>query len=267
MAQRILKPLGYGEMLDEMFDIYKGNFVLLTGIAGVILIPLSICDRYLGSVRNLVQANHRFDLSSYMTIGAVALLGAFLRFIVTAAITWAVSNCYLGKQATIIGSYKAVFKQMIPFVLTSILTLLYMALGFAICFIPGLFISFGTMLVAEVFILENKRYIAAVRRSEALVWSEWAKVLVFWILTYLLVFLVAELCYWPFHISHGVSNVPMSDALSFIQGLATGIGQTFTISLQTTAFVLLYYDIRIRKEGFDIEMLAAGLENPSPSPK
>jgi hypothetical protein len=40
MAQRILRPLSYGDLFDEVFDLYKKHFVLFVGIAGVVVIPL-----------------------------------------------------------------------------------------------------------------------------------------------------------------------------------------------------------------------------------
>ncbi|MGB9587354.1 MAG: hypothetical protein ACPL7O_04170, partial [Armatimonadota bacterium] len=41
MAQRVLRPLTLGDLLDEAIDLYRGNFTLLAGIAGLVYMPLA----------------------------------------------------------------------------------------------------------------------------------------------------------------------------------------------------------------------------------
>ena len=37
--ERILRPLNYGDLFDEMFDLYKKNFLLFMGIVSLTYIP------------------------------------------------------------------------------------------------------------------------------------------------------------------------------------------------------------------------------------
>src|SRR5690349_19126843 len=42
-----LRPLGYGELLDEAFDLYRRNFVLLLVVTNVVMIPGHLLNRFL----------------------------------------------------------------------------------------------------------------------------------------------------------------------------------------------------------------------------
>ena len=262
MAQRILKPLDYGAMLDELFDLYKKNFLLLSGITGIIYLPFTTLYYHeFMSVMNSIQSERVPGTANLISLGLVLLLYIPASFFVTAATTWAVSNSYLGNKSTIIGSYKAIFKRIVPFALTMTLSsLLLMAGTIAFC-IPGIIIFFAISFVSQVFIIEGKQYVDAIKRSFELVKSEWVKVLVFAILTNLVVSTITAALTAPFTLMQAFSGAPATGTFSIIQGLAQGIAQTLALPIQVIAFVLLYYDIRIRKEGFDIEMLAAGMES------
>lgn len=266
MAQRILKPLDYGAMLDELFDLYKKNFLLLSGITGIIYLPFTTLYYFhFMSLMTSLQSRQGPRMYDIVGFGLVLLLYVPASFLVTAATTWAVSNSYLGNRSTILGSYKAVFKRIIPFALTMTLSSLLLMAGTIACCIPGIVIFFVISFVSEVFIIEGKQYVEAINRSYQLVKGEWVKVLVFGIITNLLVTTIAAVLTAPFSIAQVFSKTPMTGSFSVMQGFTQGIAQTLVMPLQIIAFVLLYYDIRIRKEGFDIEMLAAGLDNPTPT--
>ncbi len=50
----------------------------------------------------------------------------------------------------------------------------------------------------------------------------------------------------------------MGEALG---GLFSGIAGLLTYPLQAIAVTLIYYDLRIRKEGFDLEMLSRAIDS------
>lgn len=253
--KRILKPLGYIEILDKTFDIYKKYFLLLFGICGIILIPFHILDTYyLASFKNIMQTKDLGQISFFVYLAASSIIYN----IATAAVIWAVSGLYLGNKPSILESYSVIFKRILPFTLTIFFTTLLISVGLVLCTIPGIIILIITSFVIQILVLENKQYINAIRRSSELVKNEWTRVLVLGLLT----FLIIAAFNLPLHLMYRHVETPMADSLLLLKGLVSGIVQALLAPIQTTAFVLLYYDIRIRKEGFDIEMLAADLSNP-----
>ena len=51
----------------------------------------------------------------------------------------------------------------------------------------------------------------------------------------------------------------LTSPLHVLQGVLTTIVQAAATPIGTISMILFYYDIRIRKEGFDLEVLAASL--------
>lgn len=263
MPQRILRPMDYGAMLDEMFDIYKKNFLLLSGIVGIIYLPMSVIfySLYM-QVFSQLMMDRVPDIASIIILAVIMLLYVPLGYLVVAAITLAISNLYLGKKMTIMESYKAILSRLLPFSLTMILVSLLYGLGFVLCIVPGILLFFVLAFVSQVFIIEGKEYFDCMRRSYELARGEWLKIFVVGIITFVVVMVISAALTSPLQIATVFMKNPFSGPMSIAQGFAQGISQTISLPVQTIAFVLLYYDIRIRKEGFDIEMLAQNINEP-----
>jgi hypothetical protein len=106
-------------------------------------------------------------------------------------------------------------------------------------------------------LIEGQRAIPSLRRSSELVRGHRGKV--FWVL--LIVNLLQAV------LAGGVgmmTDVFFSAAAGRAAILSTAVGNLLSIFLTPLgiiAAILLYYDMRIRKEGFDLEMLSRALAN------
>ena len=49
--------------------------------------------------------------------------------------------------------------------------------------------------------------------------------------------------------------------------VASALVNVFVTPFSTAALILLYFDIRVRKEGFDLELLAQSMEGGAPPPQ
>src|SRR5262249_19880585 len=61
----------------------------------------------------------------------------------------------------------------------------------------------------------------------------------------------------------GLFVEPTSAAAVSAQSIVSNIIEIVILPLQTIAITLLYYDLRIRKEGFDLEMLSQAMGTPA----
>ena len=108
-----LRPLSLGELLDRAFSLYRRNFWLFVGIMAipsVFSVPFNLAF--------LSARNNRVGLPSPGTIAASVLAVAIflclywvLYAIAIGATTFAVSETYLGRQATVRGSYGRVWRK------------------------------------------------------------------------------------------------------------------------------------------------------------
>jgi len=242
MGDRILRPLSYGDFFDEVFDVYRKNFLLLVGIAGIVLMPVE-------TILYTIAEDWGFWLSS--------IIITFLTYIVTAATTVAVSEAYLGRSVSILSSFRAIRGRVWSFAGTMLLAGLLIALGFILCVIPGVVFSIWYTFVTQVFILEGLSYSKSLKRSKELVKGNFARVFLVTLLSNLLVLAISFALTLPFQ------AFPLEARRRVYwlgYGIASGLASSLTIPILVTALVMLYYDIRVRREGFDIEMLAQRVE-------
>ncbi len=253
MAQRILRPLSYADMFDELFDLYKNNFLLFTGIVAIFYLPLNILVYGFGGI----------------IVGGwiLAALEILFNFIIVAATTWAVAQCYLGNKVTIREAYASIRGRIISLFALLFLSGLFILLGMALI-VPGIMLAFSYAFVTEVFIIEHKCGRDAMRRSGLLARGNWWRIIAVSVVAGILVSAVSGLMTGLMQYAlMRVSNGPIpAGPLGAIYGLVAGVSNVITTPVQVMALVLLYYDIRVRKEGFDVEMLAASLNAASPAP-
>lgn len=252
MAQGILRPLSYGDLFDELFDLYKKNFVLLVGIAAVIQVPIYAIAYAIGG-----------EIASIIA-GVINLL---LSPFILAATTLAVSQRYLGNHTTIAATYRSIGRFIWPFILTMFVVQLFISIGSAYLMVPGIVLSFQFAFVAQVFILEGKGGGEGRDRSAFLVKGNCLRIFVVGLLAVILVYIIILIIQMPALFLLQLSGVnPQLDGgvIGMLFGIIDGIACALANPLQAMAMVLLYYDIRVRKEGFDIEMLAKNMGSALP---
>lgn len=287
MRQRILRPMSYGDILDEMFDLYKSNFVLFVGIIALVYIPLNFVSHLVTSAATREMLSNAtivnpgsspadpgaaFDALGpmWLMLGKLWLLAAIslpFHFMAMGASTWAISKRYLGETVTILSAYKDIRTRLLPLIVTSIPVVIVVYLGLACCCLPGIPLVILAAFVPSVIILENKGYIDAIVRSAELAAKEWSRILVVLILLTVLWVLVIAVVTVPFQVltSDAKPDALISGPLGIVYSLTQGIAQCVATPIWLITLVLLYYDVRVRREGFDLELLAASI-NPSNIP-
>jgi hypothetical protein len=193
---------------------------------------------------------------------ASAILSAVLSAIAAGASTFNIAEKYLGGQITA----GEAFRRAMPFtgrlITLVIMTSLLCGFGLFLLIVPMFIIGTGLSLGIPALVLENKAAASdAMGRSWSLTRGHRGKLFV---ALALVVFLLAL----PF-MSLGVyaaASLPAGGSPG-LGDLAGFLGLTIVAALlQTLIYPLLYclltvayYDLRVRKEAFDLELLAAGL--------
>jgi hypothetical protein len=253
---RMLRPMDYGEICNEAFDLYKRNFVLFAGIGAVVYIPYFLI----------------LELAPYSPIVAVlAIVCLYLPMVVAyGAIVKALADRYIGKEATIAGSWRYVLRRLWPFLLTSLLAWLAIVVGFILLCVPGIIAAFWMFFVASVMIVEDRYYLGAFRRSRELAAGQWRRILNIAGLAVLLSMGVSLVSRMIEAIPQALLNASAGPAgagavplpVALLQGLLLALVQTVVAPVTALLGVLLYFDVRVRKEGYDVELLAQEMGEP-----
>jgi hypothetical protein len=268
MTSKILRPLGIGDLLDEMFDLYKRNFLLFVGISGVVMLPytfflaLAMAPWY--KMMGNMQANPQHidpmtGLAPMLVgMGLVIILGSFMQVIATAATTWAVSSCYLGRKPSILEAYNAVISKTIPFAVTGLIVSVALVIGFMCCVLPGIVGLVFLAFVPAVMVIENRAYIDGISRSFQLAASDFWRIFVYGLVAGILIYAISIIFALPVQIII-MTNPSRLVQASMVSQIIQGIGNTILVPLWVIGLVLLYYDVRVRREGFDIQLLAESM--------
>jgi hypothetical protein len=259
-----LRPLEIGDLLDETFRMYRRHFFLFAGISVILSIPLAALAGYsfFTLFTNLVQqagTDQPLDLNSLTpSLAAFALFGVVnlaLYPFLYGSITYAACESALGRPVTLWGALGGAFRRY--FQIAGFLILI-LVMAFIVCFLPlWIWIWVGWIAVMPVMFVEKTGLIAAMGRSWRLVQGRWWRTFLILVLMFILVYVVTTALGAFLYLGQALLQIVLSTYLSLAISEAASIviGSLVNPILQI-AIVLIYFDLRVRKEGFDLVQLA-----------
>jgi len=256
----IRRPLSLGRLLAETFDLYRHNFLLFLGISaipnGVLLLILILFDKTLGTIRNGVGILGA--LEALFTIVAIVLVPS----IVTAATTFAVSDVCLEQTTSIKSSFSRVSGKVLKILAVSFILGLIVGLGLLMFLAPGVYWVGVFGLAIPAVVLENIPVGHALPRSSDLTQGFRPRVIIVFFLPWIFsgitrYFLNARLLWlWPIIHPHLVHLTELN-----LRDISSVLATTLFGPISAIGLTLTYYDLRVRKETFDLMMdLMGGAE-------
>lgn len=251
-----LPPRGIGEILGAAFQLYRRYWRTLLAIAAVVVVPLTLLQYGIGHwVRTNGQQLHDQVVvsTSFWAVASASLLaalvGLLLYQVLTGAITRTIATEVAGQDLGLEQSYRFGFARLGPILIVSILVGLATLLGLIVFIIPGIYIGVRLAASIQALVVEGKRGTEAMRRSWELVGGHW------WHAAFTL--LVGALITG---VVNAVITAPFSAGAWFLQGLAAAVATTVTLPYGALVGVLLYLDLRARREPLDLDTLKANLQ-------
>jgi hypothetical protein len=248
-----LRPLSVGEIIDASFQVYRRHFSALAMIVLVcsgIPMLIQIYTRAIGGVHWALTLLY-------------FLLTVVLGLIATGASVFVVSESYLGRGITAREALARATPFVVPMIFASVAVGLLALVGFILFFIPGVIAVCGLALTIPALVVESLEPSAAMGRSWSLTRGHRLRMLgLFFVIVILLVV--------PYVALMGVFGVVAAlvsaggakaagAAVLMIGVVLAAIVQLLLSPLYQAALVIAYYDLRVRKEGFDLEVLASSL--------
>jgi hypothetical protein len=249
------RPLGIGEILSTAFQLYRRHFRTLLAIAAVVVVPLTLLQYLFGD-----WLRTRGEITSYQEVstatwavgaaGLVAGLAGLLMYLVlTGAITRAVAAEVAGEDPSVEQSYRFGFHRLGSVLLVSILVGLATIAGLILFIIPGIYIGIRLAVSVEALVVEGRRGTQAMGRSWALVGGHWWHAFGALVVAGLLTGLV-----------NAIITTPFNNTSWFVQAIVAAIATVITLPYGVLVGVLLYLDLRARKEQLSLERLRTDLQ-------
>ena len=242
-----LRPLTLGELLDVSFGLYRSMFVPLLVVAATVHALPTLLGVYLETSEQM------------FSLWPLTLVNLFLAVVLSslgvAATTHIVSEAYLGRRIRAGEALGRAVPLMGKLIVISVLTWLLVSIGLMLLIVPGVILLSGLLLSSVAMVVESpRRATTAMARSWELTLGYRGKVFGTVLLAFLLLIvpIAAVEAIW------GAVAPPSPSAL--VPQVLTAVLQVMVYPYVYTVVTLLYYDLRIRKEGFDLELLAGAAE-------
>ncbi len=295
----MLRPLGVGERIDASFKIWTRNFVQMAKAMLVIAIPAGIVQALIqASTANGVTPSTSYGsptvfpestgASSDVFLGGLVLsyvVGLMVAALSITTMFRIVADAYLGQTVDWRKALRAGWSRMLGaiwisfmFSLTIAVIGLVVALSFVVAAVIGsrgvgwivavvlglaalvfvVWFYIAAHLATPLLMLENARGLSAIRRSIRLVRGSWWSVFG----TVLLMALIVGVAGVVVGLVFGIVLVAAHDSVTaavIANFCIRTISLVLFTPLSSAVAVILAIDMRVRKEGFDIQYLAEQL--------
>ena len=271
-----LRPMGFTDVLDTTFSLYRNHYRLFLGISAVYYLPHIVFSAF--------------------AIWMEPLCGTIVEILCCGGLVYASAQAYLGRHITVRAAFRQVKDRILPYLGSTFLYWLAIFAVYGLFFVGFELLGINRILLNDEIVylivfpvitcfmarwgfyqravlVEETSAKDALKRSSELVKGAWWRVfgMMFGIMLLSdmieLVLLISSAFIFAFSgIAGELDLMEMREVLWHnhkVEGvyhvwhvMTTAIG-TFTMPIAFIGFTLLYFDRRVRKEGFDIEMMLA----------
>lgn len=262
-----LHRMSIGDILDGAFRLYRANFKTIFTVVVVFSLPLQIAVSLIS--RSSLGGHSILDVSrdpsladsssggaqvavSVLALVVTALVGPFI----AGAIAKSVASSYLGHEIGPGEAMRAALRRFFPLLGAAILVKITEFIGLFGIFVGAIFIMPLWVCVAPAIVVEELGPIQGMRRSFRLVSRRYWPVLGIALLSGILTYALGSL----------LAIVPTVVALLIgyrwgfpLVALAGILTELVRSPLTAIVATLVYFDLRIRNEAFDLQVIAADL--------
>ena len=254
MSDLSLRPRSAAELIDAAFRMYRQYFSGFITLSALVYLPAFILGVIVGRLTPMIE-----DMQPGPTLGlfGALILMACWYAIMEAALCVAASDRYLGSEIEPGRALRDALSRAGALVAAKLWTWFVMFWGFFFFVIPGIYFFARYFAIPQTILFERAGVGRGLDRSRQLAKGEKWKAIkslgMVW-----LIFLAISM-------GIGLTLAPEPGASpSILSQLFSSVVSIIAYPLVPITATLLYYDVRIRREGFDIEFMSAGLESPTP---
>ncbi len=258
-----LPQRGIGEILSTAFEIYKANASSLLMIVAIVVVPLTFVSAFIGGVlfapdtetitvlgEPVGEVSARTASAAFLVFLVGIVIAVIINAVLQAALMRGAALGSIGDPVDIDASYKWGFARFGSVLLISILVGLVVLVGLILIVIPGLIFAVMLSVAIPALVVENLRGTDAMSRSWNLVkghfWHAVGVIIVAGIITAVVGGIV------------GAIGGVFGDNW-FLSWIFQAIAQIITAPFAAIVSVLLYLDLRARREALTADGLRAEL--------
>jgi hypothetical protein len=240
----VINRLSVGVVINQGFGALFANFFSFVLIAVAVQVPASLLIYYLVGV--YMASGQASPATMFLSIAVSVFVGIVPAYIATGIIIYGVFR-YLQEQPFTIGEcVRAAIGRLGMLILVSLVSAIIIGIGFLLFVIPGIILALMFAVVAPVVIVEKQGVGGALGRSRSLTKNRrWT--------VFLILFVTAILTSIVGFVGNLIGGaVPGDMAGLIVSYIVSGVGSAF----HSVIIVVMYYYLRVDKEGIGIEKVA-----------
>lgn len=268
-----LHPMSVGDILDGAFKLLKANFRTILLVVASIVVPLQLASAFLlreqvsPGILNILrdptiaQDQAAFNLGDAGASVLTLVLSLITAPLIAGAVSRVCAASYLGQRVGPGEALRTTARRLPALLAASVLVGLASFGGLLLCILPGIAFTILYTVVTPAMMIEEIGPIEGMRRSWRLVkprfWGVFGVVALAWIIAAFIGNLLGG--------APSVVGTIFGGSFAWLL-IALGAVLSTLVSAPITAIVdtLLYFDGRIRNEGFDLQVMAQDLERSAP---
>ncbi len=266
MSNGITSPFRVGHVLSRGFRILFRNFITFAVVALLVLMPYVLV---MSTISDLFTAKFS-STSVIILVSVIVLLPILLAYLATAAVAHGAFEALRGRRPGIGGCLLRGFSLSVPVFGVAIATVLALALSLVPSVLAVIFLKDGLAFVmfvvllfplfvvitvlwvaVPVIVIERRGMLRGLARSIALTkgnrWRVFGIIMILWLINWV-TNLVGGLLLLPFTLSGGGDTAGL---------IVTGLLVSIYLALNGVMSTVGYHDLRVAKEGFAIDDIAA----------
>jgi hypothetical protein len=253
MAAMDLRPRSATEIVDASFQLLRHHVVELTTLSVAASIPLLVV-RLLGSA--LTPGDPTMpDPSRVLLTAPLGIVAWLLQVFAPLPVIVAVSQFYLGDPYDARAAVRLAMRRYWTTLAAIIIKGILFGIGLILLLVPGLYVWLRLAPVSAVSLLEDGDSGKTTSRSFALTADMTWHVFLVWLPLLAIYSGLLVLSWWMLMSGAALSIVKHTNEIAVFQTALSA----FISPVIAVVTVALYYDLRTRKEGFDVEMMSRAM--------
>ncbi|MFT3883677.1 MAG: hypothetical protein QM703_29015 [Gemmatales bacterium] len=252
-----LGSMTFGEILDRGIKMLFSRLPTFFAMGFLLMLPLLVIQLLEPQLRS----------AAGMAAALITLIVSIVfSFVYSGAVVDVIAKDYLGKPVTVGSAIGYAFKRFGDLFVTALLAGIIIGLGFLLLVIPGIIFAIWYVFATQVVMVEGMGGMKALARSKSLTEGHRGRIFgIIFVIGLLLALInigltlglatvlpIQEIVRTPMGLAGGPINYTNFCITVLIQYLLTIV----TSSFQAICVTLMYFDLRVRKEAYDLEVLA-----------
>ncbi|HYR10471.1 MAG TPA: hypothetical protein VEQ60_22035 [Longimicrobium sp.] len=241
MNAPVLRARSVGEILDLAFQLYRSRWPQMATATGIMVLPLLVLEAIapLSALPILEQLSQLFFLAASAAVVVIA------------------SEAYMGREIAAADALRQAGSRFFSVWGAAIIQGILIGIGMLLLIIPGIIAAAWTFAMQQAVMIEGRTAGEAFSRSQELSRDHFKHIL----FTSGLMFAIVIFAMIGFEVvlAMGVESIRLATLLRNVALVAIN-------PLAAVVGTVLYYDLRIRKEAFDVAVATERLDNAPAQP-